>query len=134
MPTALRRLAAVALSLFLLALPGCSLSGEQPMNGRLSGTVILLGSAPIDATNANFAVYPSVGDMETRQAYRSAPLTLSSGGNGRTFTFVLDDLPAGTYYATACFSFGCGEYLDPTGLPLGLNVFPGGSVSVLMQF
>jgi hypothetical protein len=134
MPTTLRRLAAFTLSLLVLALPGCSLSVEQPTNGRLSGTVTLLGTTPIDATNAVFAIYTSVGDMETRQEYRSAPLTLSGGGNGRTFTFALDDLPGGRYFATACFTFGCGEYVDSTGLPLGLNVFPGGSVSVAMQF
>jgi hypothetical protein len=63
-----------------------------------------------------------------------APLTLSTSGNGRSFTFALDDLQGGTYYATACFTFGCGEYVGTTGQPLGINVFPGSSNVVSMQF
>jgi hypothetical protein len=129
-----RRFAALTLSLVLLALSACDVSVEEPRAGRLSGTVTLLGTAPIDGSNATFAIYTSIGDMDTRQPYRTAPLALSGSGNGRTFTFALDDLPGGTYYATACFTFGCGEYVGSTGQPAGINIFPGGSVSISMQF
>jgi hypothetical protein len=80
--------------------------------GTVSGTVTLLGTDESGVSTGHLSLYSSLGDFEVRRVAYDGPLTPTQPG-GRTFSFVLAVIRPGTYYVTACFAFGCGEYRDP---------------------
>jgi hypothetical protein len=46
------------------------------------------------------------------------------------YAFQATDLPAGTHYVRACFSFGCGDYRTAAGAPVGTRVEGGRRVAI----
>ena len=95
---------------------GCAGPGEvaapsDSTAGSVSGTVTLLGTADTDVSAGRVSLYASLGDFEVRRAARDGPLTRTET-SARTYAFVLEAVRPGTYYVTACFAFGCGEYRD----------------------
>jgi len=80
-------------------------------NGTLNGTVTLIGTEGPAQSTGHLSLYSSLDDFEIRRAAYDGPLTPIQTG-ARTFSFLFDVVRPGTYYVTACFAFGCGEYRD----------------------
>ena len=97
-------------------LMGCAASTDVAppsgaADGTLNGTVTLIGTEGPAQTTGHLSLYSSLDDFEIRRAAYDGPLTPIQTG-ARTFSFLFDVVRPGTYYVTACFAFGCGEYRD----------------------
>ena len=81
--------------------------------------VTLVGGLPAGATSRHVALYTSALALEElREPVRRVPLVPAGGDH----VFEATDLPAGTYYVRACFSFGCGEHRTAAGALVGTRI------------
>ncbi|MGZ8468042.1 MAG: hypothetical protein ACXW61_01340 [Gemmatirosa sp.] len=94
---------------------------------ELAGVVTLVGGLPPGAAARHVALYASVFDLEElRDPVRMVPLVPT----GDAFAFQATDLPPGTYYVRACFSFGCGEHRTTAGTAIGTRIAAAQRVAV----
>jgi hypothetical protein len=115
------------------ALVGCDSSTSPEALGTLTGSVTLLGSAPVPNSGV-FSLYESLSEYDARHSAYEGPLTPTLA-LPRTYEFHLENIRATTYYITACFSFGCGEYRDAvTGDLIAVKVAPRTTTRLEIKF
>ncbi|MDX2191854.1 MAG: hypothetical protein NW201_00775 [Gemmatimonadales bacterium] len=74
--------------------------------GALTGAIRLLDEDNPPPTGGHVRVFRSVAEFEEQLTSTiTAPMTRESG----TWRFALRNLPPGTYYLKACWSFGCAD-------------------------
>ena len=127
MPRSIRMLAATALVLVTACSDGES---PEPPDGDVEGEVHLLGDLTEPPASGAVQLYASLTAVDQRVAFREAALA----GGPANWTFHLENVPAGTYYLGACFSFGCGTYSDIEGHPAPVEVVGSQTTTAVMTF
>lgn len=116
-----------------LLLSGCAEESVGVVAGSIEGTVTVVGD-PLPVGNGELFL-----ERDPDAPREDAVRRVSLAGGPQVYTFVLEDVPAGTYYLEACLSFpagrGCAPYtVSPQGDPSPVRVRGGQSTQLQISF